>query len=323
MAQTITKKSDRETKTCRIFKRKREKQKTEKRKKGEKQKMKRIITIQDLSCIGKCSLTVALPVISAMGIETAVIPTALLSNHTAFSDFTFLDLKDEIIPITNQFKKENISFDAIYTGYLGSESQIDIVSDFIDEMRNKNTLVIVDPAMADFGRLYAGFDEKFAKKMSGLVKKADVVLPNITESAILLGEKYLDYTDSAYNEDYIKRMLKGLCEFGVREAVITGVVSTDGKKIGAMGYNSENKEFYSYYHEKIDRIFHGTGDVFASCYSGCAVNGFSTQKSVKTALDFTYKAIEETLEDVNAVWYGVNFEKALPYLIDITKTKGE
>lgn len=281
--------------------------------------MKRIITIQDLSCIGKCSLTVALPVISAMGIETAVIPTALLSNHTAFSEFTFRDLTDEIIPIKNQLKKQNISFDAIYTGYLGCSEQIDIVSDFIDEIRNENTLVIVDPAMADFGKLYAGFDDDFAKKMGALVKKADVVLPNVTESAIILGEKYLDYTDSGYNEDYIKKMLVKLCENGAKEAVITGVVSDNGKKIGAMGYNADKKEFYSYYHDKVDKIFHGTGDVFASCYSGCAVNGFSTQKSVKTALDFTYRAIEETINEKNSVWYGVNFEKALPFLCDIMR----
>ncbi len=285
--------------------------------------MKRIVTIQDMSCIGKCSLTVALPVISAMGIETAVIPTALLSNHTAFSDFTFLDLKDEIVPITKQLKKENIAFDAIYTGYLGSIEQIDIVSSFIDEMKNENTLVIVDPAMADFGKLYTGFDDDFAKKMRDLVKKANIVLPNVTESAIILGEKYLDYTDSKYNEDYIRKMLIGLCEFGAREAIITGVVSDNGEKIGAMGYNAEKKEFYSYYHDKVDKIFHGTGDVFASCYCGSIVNGFSTQKSVKTAVDFTYRAIEETLKDDNAVWYGVNFESALPFLFDLVKDKSD
>ncbi len=279
--------------------------------------MKRILTIQDISCIGKCSLTVALPVISAMGIETAVVPTALLSNHTAFSDFTFLDLTDEIIPIKNQMKNEDFSFDAIYTGYLGSIRQIDIVSSFIDEIKNENTLVIVDPAMADFGKLYTGFDDEFAKKMSELVKKADVVLPNITESSIITGEKYLDYTDSAYNEDYIRKMLKGLCEYGAKEAVITGVMNDGGKKIGVMGYNSENKEFFSYYHDRVDKIFHGTGDVFASCYCGCVVKGFSTEKSIRTAVDFTYKSIEETLKDKDAVWYGVNFEKALPFLWDM------
>ncbi len=288
--------------------------------------MKRIVTIQDMSCIGKCSLTVALPVISAMGIETAVIPTALLSNHTAFSDFTFLDLKDEITPIAKQLKKENIAFDAIYTGYLGCSEQIDIVSNFIDEMKNENTLVIVDPAMADFGKLYTGFDDKFAKKMGELVKKADIVLPNVTESAIILGEEYLEHTDNGYDDAYIKRMLKGLCEFGgssTKNVVITGVVSDNGKKIGVMGYDASKKEFFSYYKDKVDKIFHGTGDVFASCYSGCAVNGYTMEKSIVTAVDFTNKSIEETVKDDNAVWYGVNFEKALPFLCDLVKDKSD
>ncbi len=275
--------------------------------------MKKIITIQDLSCIGKCSLTVALPVISAMGIETAVIPTALLSNHTAFSEFTFRDLTDEIIPIKNQIKKENVSFDAIYTGYLGSIKQVDIVSDFIDDMKDENTLVIVDPAMADHGKLYAGFDDAFAEKMTELVKKADIILPNITESAIILKE---EYKPCGYDEDYIKNMLVRLCDLGVKEAVITGVSFDDNKKLGVMGYNSRTKKFFSYFKETIDKIFHGTGDVFASCYCGCAVNGFSTEKSIEIAVDFTYKSIEESLKDKDAVWYGVNFEKALSMLTE-------
>jgi len=283
--------------------------------------MKRILTIQDMSCIGKCSLTVALPVISAMGIETAVVPTALLSNHTAFSDFTFLDLTDEIITIKNQLKKlknENITFDAVYTGYLGNEKQIDIVLEFIDDIKSENTLIIVDPAMADFGKLYTGFDDSFSKKMLDLVKKADIVLPNITESAILLNEKYIE---SGYDENYIKNMLVRLCSYGAKEAVITGVTCENGKKIGVMGYNFENKEFFSYFHDRVDKIFHGTGDVFASCYCGCAVKGFSIGKSIEMAVDFTYKSIEETLKDENSVWYGVNFEKALPYLCDMIHKK--
>ena len=221
-------------------------------------------------------------------------------------------MTDEIIPIKEHLKEENLNFDAIYTGYLGSEKQIDIVCDFIDDIKKENTLVVVDPAMADHGKLYAGFDESFSRKMAQLCKKADILLPNVTESAFILKKEYIA---QGYNEDYIKDMLIGLCKLGAKEAVITGV-SFEDKKIGVMGYNSETKEFYSYFKNKIEKIFHGTGDVFASCYCGCAVRGFSSRKSIETAVEFTNKSIEETLNEENPIWYGVNFEKALPFLIN-------
>ena len=150
--------------------------------------MKRILTIQDISCIGKCSLTVALPIISALGVETAILPTAVLSTHTMFNNFTFHDLTDEIVPITKHWKEENLDFDIIYTGYLGSARQIDLVADLFDEFKTENNLTIVDPVMADNGKLYPGFDEAYATQMTSLCAKADIIIPNITEASYLTGK---------------------------------------------------------------------------------------------------------------------------------------
>lgn len=273
--------------------------------------MKKIVTIQDISCIGKCSLTVALPVISAFGIETAVIPTAVLSTHTAFESFSFFDLTDEIEVIKEEWKKHNFKFDTIYTGYLGSEKQIETVSSFFDEIKGENTLIFVDPAMADHGRLYSGFEESFSKKMVSLCKKADIISPNITEASLMLG---FEYKESGYDEQYIKDMLTGLCKLGAKKVVITGV-SFDDEKSGVMSYNSETNEFFSYFNQKFPKTFHGTGDIFASTCVGGITKGFSFEKALEIAVDFTVETIKETLKEENANWYGVNFETALPYLI--------
>lgn len=272
--------------------------------------MKRIVTIQDISCIGKCSLTVALPIISAFGIETAVIPTAVLSTHTAFDSFSFLDCTDEIDIVKNEWKKQNFAFDAIYTGYLGSKKQIDAVSDFFDEMKNENTLIFVDPAMADNGKLYSGFTEDFSDKMTVLCKKADVIMPNLTEASLILKEPY---KGENYNEEYIKEMLKKLCRLGAKKAVITGV-SFNEDESGVMSYDCENDRYFSYFAKKIPQIFHGTGDIFASACVGGITKGFPFEKALQIAVDFISQSIKETLKDKNANWYGVNFETALPKL---------
>lgn len=271
--------------------------------------MKRIVTIQDISCVGRCSLTVALPVISAMGIETAIIPTAVLSNHTAFEGFTFLDLTDEIDKISDQWKKEKITFDAIYTGYLGSFRQIELVKKFFED--NEGALKFVDPAMGDNGKLYKGFDENFAREMSKLCAKADVIVPNITEAAFMLGEPYIE---SGYNEAYIKKLLEKLCNLGAKNAVITGV-SFEGDKLGVMGLNSQTGEFYSYFNEKMPVMYHGTGDIFASTCVGALMRGLPLEESLSVAADYIVECIKFTENDENSRWYGVNFEEAIPFLI--------
>lgn len=276
--------------------------------------MKRVVSIQDISCIGKCSLTVALPIISAAGVETAVLPTAVLSTHTAFSGgFTFRDLTDDIIPIENHWKKENFKFDAIYTGYLGSFEQLKIVSDFFDCFKDEKTLVVVDPAMADNGELYKGFTEKFAKSMACLCGKADVVLPNLTEACFMLGKEYIA---AGYTKEYIKDILKELTEIGPRYAVLTGM-SFEDSKLGVMCYDKEKDEFFEYYNEKVPVSFHGTGDIFASAFTGALMNDMSVCDALKVAVDYTLECIKKTVADENYNWYGVNFEEAIPEYVKL------
>lgn len=279
--------------------------------------MKRLVTIQDISCIGKCSLTAALPIISAMGIETAIIPTAVLSTHTAFDRFTFRDLTDEIKPIAEHWKEENFQFDAIYTGYLGSVRQADIVAEFIDSFRTDDNIVFIDPVMGDNGRLYKGFDMDFVKQMSVLCGKADVITPNMTEACLLLG---MDYSDCGYDKNHIRKILTDLCGLGCKSAVLTGV-SFDKDSLGVMGYNGQTGEFFSYFNEKVPYMCHGTGDIFASTCIGAMVRGIPLEKSAELAADYTAECIKATEEDDNPNWYGVNFECKIPYLIEKINTE--
>ena len=273
--------------------------------------MKRIVTVQDISCVGKCSLTVALPIISAMGTEAAIIPTAVLSTHTMFKNFTFKDLADQIEPIAEHWKSEGLDFDALYTGYLGSFEQIDLMKKFFEDF-GENALKFVDPAMGDNGKLYPAFDEAFARHMATLCAKADIIDPNLTEAAFMLGIDYKE--DGEYDEEYIKDVLKKLTGLGAKIAILTGV-SLSPDKIGAMGYDSEKDEYFSYFNDKINAKYHGTGDIFSSSLLGAIVKGKSLTKSIEIAADFTRKSIEITENDKDKCWYGVNFEEAIPYLV--------
>lgn len=277
--------------------------------------MKRIMTIQDISCIGKCSLTVALPIISAMGIETAIVPTAVLSTHTQFKNFTFRDLTDDLEPIKEHWKNEGFQFDAIYTGYLGSERQIKLVQDYFETFGSDTNYIVVDPAMADNGKLYVGFDEYFAKKMGSLCGKADIILPNISEASLMLKEPY---PGEEASEDIIKDLLVKLADFGCKFPIITGVTLADGT-FGFMGYDTANKKFFSYGTEKIPYKSHGTGDVFASTFVGALTNDFSIYDALKIAADYTCACIKNSYEDPDRVSYAVNFETEIPYLLQLIK----
>ncbi len=272
--------------------------------------MKRIVTIQDISCVGKCSLTVALPIISAMGIETAIIPTAVLSTHTMFKNFTCKDLADQIAPIGEHWKKENFTFDAVYTGYLGSFEQIDLMKDFFRQFKTEDNLLFVDPAMADNGNLYPAFDEVFAKHMATLCGMADFIVPNITEGSFMTGMEYR--TD--YDEAYVKEMLVRLCDLGAKVSILTGVSFEEGKT-GAMGYDKEKEEFFYYSHEKLPVSFHGTGDIYSSTLVGAMMNDMNWKEAIQVACDYTAECIRTTLEDPAKPWYGVNFEQVIPYLL--------
>lgn len=274
---------------------------------------KRLLTIQDISCVGQCSLTVALPVISACGIETAVLPSSVLSTHTAgFSRYTFRDLTDDMEKILAHWKKENIKFDAFYTGYV-SKSQIPIILKIMDETAAPGALRIVDPVMADNGKLYPGFDSDFPSEMAKLCKGADVILPNITEASFLLGIPYpgdnLEKQD--YDREYIEKMLKDLYELGAKNVVLTGV-SFKKDQLGCACYEGKNIEYY--FNKRINKSMHGTGDVYASSFAGGLLRGLSVPKAAALGADFVIKSMEATMDD-ESHWYGVKFEKALPYLI--------
>ncbi|WP_124067839.1 pyridoxamine kinase [Clostridium sp. E02] len=273
--------------------------------------MKRIVTIQDISCLGKCSLTVALPIISAMGVETAVIPTAVLSTHTMFQDFTYRDLTDEITPISQHWIKEGFQFDGIYTGYFGSVEQIGIVKQFFNQFRTDENLIFVDPVMADNGKLYPSFDLNFVQEMAGLCASADIIVPNLTEACLMTGTEYR--TD--YDEAYVKELLGRLKALGTRKAVVLTGVSLNSGKTGVAGIFTESGDYFSYCHEKVDTNYHGTGDIFSSATVGALMNGKNLMDSLKIAANYTVECIKATQIDGKKTWYGVNFETVIPKLI--------
>ena len=185
---------------------------------------KKILTVQDISCVGQCSLTVAQPIISACGVETCILPSAVLSNHTGagFHGFTFRDLTEDIPEICSQWEKEGIRFDAVYTGYLGSVAQIALVREIMDRLLLPGGLKIVDPAMADNGSLYQGFDQPFVQKMAELCGKADIILPNLTEACFMTG---MEYTSDVQTEDYVRELLSRLAALGARKVILKGISS--------------------------------------------------------------------------------------------------
>jgi len=272
--------------------------------------MKRVLTMQDISCLGKCSITVALPVISAMGLETTILPTALLSTHTMFKDFTFKDLTDQLVPITDHWKSQDVQFDTIYTGYLGSMEEIQIAKKIIKEFKTKDTLVFVDPVMGDNGKLYPNFDEEYARENATLCAYADVIVPNITEACFMTGMPYKE----KYDESYVLELIERLSTFGSDVVVITGVSLSEGKT-GVYGYNQKTEEYFMYQNDKVDAVFHGTGDIFASVSVGALTRGFSLDEAFSLAADYTALTIEATKDDPKRPWYGVNFESTLPELI--------
>lgn len=269
---------------------------------------KRLLTIQDISCVGQCSLTVALPIISACGIETAILPSAVLSTHTAgFSGYTFRDLTEDMPKICDHWVKENIKFNGVYTGYLGSKEQIDYVKAISKATRTDDALLIVDPAMADNGNLYPGFDMAFVKEMATLCAEADYVLPNITEATMMCGMEY----KTEYDRTYIDEIIEKLCALGIKNIILTGISYKAGTT-GVVVY--ENGEYSYYEHELLPNSCHGTGDIYASAFVGAITRGKSAYESAKIAADFTMECIKATAKEDNH-WYGAKFETELGKLI--------
>lgn len=269
---------------------------------------KRILTIQDISCVGQCSLTVALPILSAAGMETAILPSAVLSNHTGgFSGWTFTDLTEDMPKIRERWERENIDFSAVYTGYLGSAKQIDYVKDIAKSRLTADGIFIADPAMADNGKLYAGFDSAFVEAMKKLVFSADIILPNITEAALLTNSEYKESYDKSYTDELTNKLI----ENGAKTIIFTGV-SYKPDTTGVLVVENGVRSYYE--HRRISGGCHGTGDVYASAFVGALENGFSVFDSAKIAADYTVECIEKTQGDASH-WYGVKFETALPSYI--------
>ena len=275
-------------------------------------KIKRVLSIQDISCLGKCSQTIALPVLSALGSEAVMLPTALLSTHTMFKNFTFKDLSDQIEPIINHWKSEGVKFDAVYTGYIGSEAQIEQVKNIFKEFKDKDTLIFIDPVMADNGKLYPAFDMNYVKKNAELCACADIIVPNITEACFMTGVEYKE----KYDEDYIKLLLDKLNKLGAKINLLTGVSLEDGKT-GVMGYDNIKGEYYLYQNKRINAVYHGTGDLFSSVCVGEILKGLDWRDAARIAADYTAHTIEVTLESPEKPWYGVNFEETLPELLKL------
>ncbi len=272
--------------------------------------MKRILTIQDISCFGKCSITIALPVISAMGVETVILPTAVLSTHTMFKNFTVKDLTDQLLPITQHWKNEGIHFDAIYTGYLGSAEEIEIAKQIFDMFGSDDTMIFIDPVMADNGKLYPAFDMDYARRNAGLCGHADIIVPNITEACFMTDTEYKE----VYDEAYILDLLNKLAKLGSKTVVLTGVSLSEGKT-GVYGLNTVTGQTFIYQNDRVDAAFHGTGDVFSSVCVGALVQGIAPEEAFKIAADYTAETIRVTLDNPEKPWYGVDFEATLPKLI--------
>lgn len=270
--------------------------------------MKRIVTLQDISCVGGCSITVALPVIAAMGVECGILPTAVLSTHTMFSSFTCKDLSDQIAPIADAWEREGIGFDGIYTGYLASKSQCEQVCEFFDRFSTPDNLILVDPAMADNGKLYPAFDESFPAAMAAVCGKADIIVPNLTEAALLTGMPYR----TEYNQDYIRELLEKLLALGCRTAVLTGVSYEPGRL--GVEYLNRNGEHFSYFTRHCPQSYHGTGDLYSSVVIGGLMRGLGLGDALSLAADFVVACIEYTASSDSKRWYAVEFEPMIGQL---------
>lgn len=277
---------------------------------------KRLLTIQDISCVGQCSLTVALPIISAFGTECAILPTAVLSTHTAgFKGYTCMSLTNEFPAIISHWKSESINFDLIYTGYLCGASQIQMVKDIKNQLLKKDGLLIVDPVMADNGKFYTGFDSEFASEMATLCAQADVIIPNLTEACFLTQTEYIA---EGYDKEYIEQLTEKLCDLGAKKVILTGV-SFEKNKLGVAVRDAETGDIFYYFNNRIDHNFHGTGDVYSSTVAGALSIGLTIEQAASLAVDYTVEVMKLSYDERLTHWYGVRFEKGIAFLCESIK----
>ena len=272
---------------------------------------KRALAIHDISCVGRCSLTVALPVLSACGVHTSALPTALLSTHTGeFTGYTCRDLTEDMRGIISHFDTLPLHFDGLYSGFLGSYEQIEVVGDVLTRYHQPDTLTLVDPVMGDHGRLYATYTEKMARGMGELCRLADVIVPNITEACVLLDRPY----EAAPDDACVRSMMEALAaRYGCADVVMTGV--RRGGLLGAACFDAKTGVHSFSGGDMLDGVFYGTGDVLASALMGAMLCGRKLDEACGIAVDFTHEAMAHTLANGLPLRYGVAFEQAIPSLV--------
>lgn len=281
---------------------------------------KRAIAIHDISCVGRCSLTVALPILSAAGLNTAVIPTALLSTHTGeFTGYTHLDLSSQLLPIASHLSTLGLHYDTFYSGYLANGAQVDDVLKMMDLLCDDQTHIFVDPAFGDHGRMYSLMDPSMPSQMRKLCSRARTIVPNLTEAAFLLDEPY---PGEAADEKCISRMCRGLLDLGTENVVVTDVHFRDGETGVAILSRGMDKPMYLF-RPRFPHVFHGTGDVFASFLLAALMNGQALKEAAETALDLIQLSIRETLADGEPLRYGVQFEKVLGRVVEMHENSKE
>jgi pyridoxine kinase len=277
-------------------------------------KQKNALAVHDISCVGRCSLTVALPILSAAGIETSVLPTAVLSTHTGgFTGYTYRDLTEDVLPISDHWATMDLRFDAIYSGYLGSIEQIDLVLELIKRHSAEGCIALVDPVMADNGRLYAGFAESFPAEMKRLCAASEIMCPNITEACLMLGERY---KEGPYAREYIEGLVHRLSDIGGNRVVLTGVCFDD-KLLGSASYDPKEDRIDYAFGEWIPGYLHGTGDVFGSALLGALLRGKTLAEASEIAVKYTRETIAVTFAGETELRMGPCFELTLPYYMEL------
>ena len=282
--------------------------------------LKRIAAINDLSCVGKCSLTVSLPVVSAAGVECSCMPTAVLSTHTAvFTDYTVRDLSDDMLPIARHWKKEGIHFDGLYSGYMISPQQGEIISEIFDMISDEDTLIIVDPVMADNGSYYAGMGEEMAEAFRKLCAKAHIITPNVTEACYLTG---VEYRNGPHSEEYINKLLDGLKKLCSGRIILTGVCP-DENRIGNVSWDGRSGEMSACFNDRLPAAYHGTGDVFTSCLAALLVRGAAVDKAVELSAKLVRDSMARSIDSGIPHHLGVDFEGILPqFTAEVEKLLG-
>ncbi len=272
---------------------------------------KKALSVQDISCYGQCSNTVVFPLLSAAGLETVMLPTALLSTHTGgFKDFTFLDLTEEMGKILAHFDALGVSFDYLATGYCGSAAQLDLLLSYLPRLLKKDALRLVDPVLGDNGKLYAIYDAAYVEKMRALVAVADVITPNVTEACLLADLPVPE--GHVCSDEFLAELFARLHAIGPRRVLLTGVMF-DAETIGVIGSEADGARF-AVRSTFVDRYIHGTGDMLAGSFLGFLSRGKSFREAAERAVRFVSDCIADTLPTLDEHWYGIAFEHRLSEL---------